>query len=1586
MKKRIVILSTIFFLTISLLIGGLTAVRGINPNSGQSDQINVSDTTKINPLKATEKIELDVAEEIDFNDDTEKGFIDSITEEEIAALSYTLENDSIVYLTKNKHKLIGLQSGETKLTISSDKYHAEIKIIVKEKNFCTDYDFESDDFVVGTRWKAGNEKQAGWTLYTSKGNAAIADDQLVEIAKDETGNKFMHFKHTTATQYTNLYKSFLVEPGQYYVTAKMKGVDVEKDTYVRVNQGGKLGLTQTQKIKGSFDWTEFKSEIVRIPEEQRDANGNLFMKIELYFALNAGEVWFDDIEIHRIITTDYSSFTVEKPVEKLSVGGKSQIVCETYPASVVDYQYYYEVEDSSVVSVDNLGNIEGLKAGVTKVTVKDSLYGFKKEVLVLVGEENAIEASFNDGETVMVVEDSTTSFQLDVTNSTNYVLYKYSEPLYGNYYIEGSKIVYSPKADYYSLNGVNDSFTVIVFDPAMGYTLVNITVEILGTDDEVTYVEFWHTTDKNTSLTWNEEKSGNYNAYVSKTHYNADAYKPSASTSESNNLTVYGGAYLQVESEDIEALYPDIYKKNLGTANIVKKTALYKNIMATGVDGSLVITTEQGGTVTLRFDGVVQEIHDRYYDSQGKIIYGVLYDYTPAEGFTGYDHFYLAVQNGSKLLTVKNTIYVAPGLEEFKFDELDLSGVYLLTNDRWLKEVRDGYKAGDQYITKWIEYYAAQYSIHVPAGVPADARTPMEQLAILYQVTGDEKYFNQCWSEIEPVVKDEEYSQKYLDNNTKRLSWGEDSNGFLDAAMVTYSVAFAYNYIKDKLTDDQKLIVMKALYEEGFYYFENLTNVNVLLHGNNHNLLVCGDLAVAALSAMSYDGTITVKGRDDKYPKQINVKEMAAETVATAFKYLQIGLVHYAENGGFPEGPSYSIYAHRNMVSLLATLNNIYGTNDKGEIYSFGLSEIEGIINYVNYPLYTSSPNYESFYYAESEYSNNQPALLWYTRLNEDNYNAALLSKLADENEQYNIQALLYYKPGLFERVDASKINELDYLLDEHELATFRSAFGDEMAIFTGLKGTNSDSGAFAHKNLDSGSFELYALGERFIGNFSNETYNIVVPDGYWDYDYQRWTYYKKGAQGQNTLIFNPEKNPVIQQDPNEKAKIVRFESNASSGLSVIDLSRVYKSDAISVTRGLKLFDNRSTVMVQDEFRLRDYSTVYWSAHTEARIEILNEKVARLTINGKSVYAVIQSELGTFDFTTANAPLPGTQGDFCNLDNDGVNKLIIKLEDVLEGTLCVTFVPTLEEISKLKSYKVTPIEEWSLDKEVKKSEITVSNIEVEAETGKGYKYIFNPRQYEYVVKLAETINKVPNLNVTYDETKYDVTIEKSNTFNNTTKVIVKDKTTGEKVVYSYKFLVDVKIAGYEEYLANEVVNVSGHANAANIIDGENGTMLNSTNTETIVFELAEVTKITDLLVRFAGGVINTYYFDVYASIDGENYTCVYYGGQSNNQLGDEVYTLGVVEAKFIKIVFNGEVRNNKLSVIDVKFLTNSDAITEDAPEKDFNIVVIIAIIGGVVVLAAAAVAIVLIINKKKRNANSESNSKNEKEEENVLGE
>ena len=93
----------------------------------------------------------------------------------------------------------------------------------------------------------------------------------------------------------------------------------------------------------------------------------------------------------------------------------------------------------------------------------------------------------------------------------------------------------------------------------------------------------------------------------------------------------------------------------------------------------------------------------------------------------------------------------------------------------------------------------------------------------------------------------------------------------------------------------------------------------------------------------------------------------------------------------------------------------------------------------------------------------------------------------------------------------------------------------------------------------------------------------------------------------------------------------------------------------------------------------------------------------------------------------------------------------------------------------------------------------------------------------------------------------------------------------------------------------------------------------------MVFEFAELTEITNVLIRYAGGIMNTYFFDIYYSEDGINYSCCYYAGQSSNQMGDEVYTIGNIKAKYIKIVFTGNSNNfdkNEVKVCEVSFLHN----------------------------------------------------------------
>lgn len=1535
MKKKVIKLSALFLLVISFFLSTAVLLNRQFTGDGSTPSFSLSAEDKYEALTVSGDITIDVGEEFSFADK----FMPYVTEEEKLELKIEVEDEEVLYLTNYKYKFIGLKAGNSKVTISSKDYFTELNVHVPLKNLCEDGDFSG--YTVGTTWTQPNETLRGWRLWVGNASSVDTDNQIVEIV-EEDGNNVVHYNHKKIAQ-SVLYKTYDVGPGQYFVTARIKGSEVSKDTYIRVNQDNK-NKTLTDKLNGSFDWTDVRSNVFRIEEKEKP------LKLELYTSGQTGEIWFDDLKIYRVIEPDHLSISVNNMSEELMVGEERQIVCRTNPASEVDFNYSYSTDNETVVEVTPAGVIKAKAPGVTTITVTDLIFGYKTQINVIVGQKDGIHANINDNENLVDVdEDSTIVINVNVTDSTNFKLYKYSNAKYGNYYIRNNKIVYSPNRDVYTVNEEYDTFKIVVFDATKGYQVIDIRVNIKAIHDECVSTDFWLSTPKNTGLTWTTDE-------------NKNNYSAGGKDYDSKLPKYYNGGYIQITCSDVEVLYPQTKRSQFqSTGNEYTarkaKAELYSTIYGTAKDGTFVLTTKNGGKVEIINDGKLMEIQDRYYSSTGKVIHGLLYNYTPKDGFYGYDSFEVVIHNGDTESIVSTTIYVLPDLSDFKFDQLDLSGVYLLSNDDWLSEVRDAYNHKDEYIVRWVEYYEKNLSRYNPTGVPANGRSAIEQFAILYQITNKQEYAQRCWEQMVWLVKDEEFSG----DGTRRLSWGEDSNGFLDAAMVTYSVAFAYNYIKDTLDAKQKEIVIKALYEEGFYFFETLQNVNVLLHGNNHCLLICGNLALAALSTLSYDGEVDVTVRGNSF--KINVREMSTQVIITAFKFLQNGLVHYSNSGGFPEGPAYSIYAHRNMVSLLATLRNLYGETD-GKINSFGLSDVQGIMNYINYPLYTSSPNHESFYYGESEYSNNQPALLWYTKIDETNINAAILSKLADENEQYNILSLLWYTPGLFDKIELHNMEELDFLLEDHELATFRSAFGDEMAIFTGLKGIDCASGSFAHKNLDSGTFEIYALGERFIGNFCNETYNVIVPNGFWDYDYQRWTYYRKSAQGQNTLVFNPEKNPVLQQDPYATAPIVAFDSNSSGGYSIVDLSNVYKSDAITAKRGLKLFDDRSVIMIQDEFVLRDESTVYWSAHTEAQIEIINEKLARLIVNGKSLYAYINSEVGTFSVMPATA-LPGTIGEFCNLDNRGINKLVIRLDNVVSETLCVVFVPTLEEITSFEKYEIVPLANWSLDEPKKLPDISVENIEFDAELGNKFKYIFNPYQYQYVVKLDQSVKEVPNLEVTYNQEKYRVTIEKSKTFNQFTKVIVEDIETGETRTYSYRFIVDTIIDGYEDYTLIPVGNVTGSAGVENLLDGEKSTVFTSEKREIVIFELEDVKTVTNVLMRFSGGLLNTYYFDIYYSVDGINWTTCYFGGQSTNNMGDEVYSLGFVEAKYFKIVFNGNNNDSKTTISKVEFYHNNYEPVQPA-EDNSVLPIILGCVGGAVGVAVLVTVVIIILKKRRK--------------------
>jgi len=127
----------------------------------------------------------------------------------------------------------------------------------------------------------------------------------------------------------------------------------------------------------------------------------------------------------------------------------------------------------------------------------------------------------------------------------------------------------------------------------------------------------------------------------------------------------------------------------------------------------------------------------------------------------------------------------------------------------------------------------------------------------------------------------------------------------------------------------------------------------------------------------------------------------------------------------------------------------------------------------------------------------------------------------------------------------------LDQFFDDglDQWASMRSSWTDFDALYVAAK-AGKLQGHQTHNDLDCGDFVLDALGTRWAGELGSGDY---LSTGYFsndEQDSQRWLYYRKRTEGQNTILVN--KN---NQNVNAAPTVTHGTSNTTQGSStVIDL------------------------------------------------------------------------------------------------------------------------------------------------------------------------------------------------------------------------------------------------------------------------------------------------------------------------------------------------------------------------------------------------------------------------------------------------
>ena len=546
-------------------------------------------------------------------------------------------------------------------------------------------------------------------------------------------------------------------------------------------------------------------------------------------------------------------------------------------------------------------------------------------------------------------------------------------------------------------------------------------------------------------------------------------------------------------------------------------------------------------------------------------------------------------------------------------------------------------------------YPVMEYVLDEEDSILPISREVINRMVILgyaWQITGEKKYADRAWEELENVCSYDDWCTSH----------------FLATAEMALAVSIGYDWFYDYLTTEQKDYLAATTYE---YAIKPALSKNYLKNWftwskNNWNSICYSGVGIASMTFSSY------------YPDE------AAEFLKMCYEAMPVAFANFTPDGVYAEGPGYSQSGMNSIVNFVATSKNFLGTD-------YGMSEIDGFKELGKFPVYITTPTGVFNFGDNKDRMCFTPALHWYASECDSSLlacyqmwdvagvftpNTSTDTERNGKGKEDTLSLLWYDRSYTAENADFSDETLALKLGSDvgQELVLLRSAYLDKNATFAGIKGGYNYTN---HGDLDIGTFVFDAMGERWAeelgpGAYDAPNYFLNLPAG------GRWKNYCKRAEGQNTLVINP-KMTVEDQYALARASFSSFEETADGGKCSLKMTDAYRMNgALSAVRDFELYDNSSSLKVTDKVICSVPSEIYWFMHTKADIEISEGgKTAILTIGDKQLKASSLTD-GTFSVMKAEA-LKGTY----EYDDDyaDIKKLTVKLDGVYKADICITLEP-----------------------------------------------------------------------------------------------------------------------------------------------------------------------------------------------------------------------------------------------------------------------------------------------------------------------
>ena len=771
-----------------------------------------------------------------------------------------------------------------------------------------------------------------------------------------------------------------------------------------------------------------------------------------------------------------------------------------------------------------------------------------------------------------------------------------------------------------------------------------------------------------------------------------------------------------------------------------------------------------------------------------------------------------------------------------------------------LKQWYDKLKTeADSYLDAYALYFTKPDGIRL-LSVSNLMVSRMWALGFVYKMTGDTRYAEAAWRDLEAVSKFNDWNPSH----------------YLDVTTMSHGVAMGYSWFYDYLTDEQKDIIVKGFVKCGLTSYINALDKREwwTIVNSNWNPWCHGGL-VSGIIAMS-----DRLGDDAKY------------ALDRAFPYMEYLYPEFVPDGAWAEGTAYHAttlnYISEWCENLKLATGKDYGYwdlpgMDRTAYFGDALSGNGGVYNYGDNTA-TRSDNKSQEWFA-AKYKDPALAQLRYNNMLTYNFPTTLYD-------------LLMTRPEMLSGSGSEMDQDIYY--KNMQIVSMRTSWEDmSEGIFVAAKG--GDNGA-SHAHFDIGGFVMDVGGVRFAYELGRDSYSLVSPDN-------KVRSYKKRTEGHNTYVINPSDDPG--QIADAVSEVVKFETKPKGGFAVIDMTPAYVG-ARDMKRGFLLTNDRQTLVIQDEVELSTMSEIYWFMHTRGDIQLSEDgKSVFVTYNGVTVRLDIldtNNADATFEVRAA-LPLETSPWLEGQSRNEEYKKLVIHWDSVQKYTLAVAVSQVIDPDIPVETPVAVPISDWKIEDGEVAEKPTLTAI-----TRNGVKLEdFSPNKYSYIVQLPYDVAEKPVYEFFADD-NMELTVKDCETISGQTKVILKDKINNTYALYT----INTKIEGYIGILPGakeaEIVNVTASAEpeyeqgnrATCLLDGDYMTRWTAENDAWAMLELKEPVEVYAVGVMCYLGDQRKYLFDLEVSEDGENWTPVYSGNSSGTTNEMECFLLGGVKAKYVR--------------------------------------------------------------------------------------